>query len=75
MATATSGKHDHLEKLSWYLAQCPHDVWNKFSAEQQEKMVEDDLCAATNVSMILGSVITAGLVLSIITLAVVLIAS
>ena len=75
MATANSPNQGYLEKLSWYLTHRPHEVWDTFSPQQQQQMVEDDLAAATRVSMILGSLITAGLVLTIVTLIAVLLAS
>ena len=72
MATAN---HGNLEKLSWYLANQRHDAWDAFGAEQQEQMIEDDLSAATNVSAILVSLVTTGLVLSIVTVVAVLMTS
>lgn len=75
MATANRTSFDNLEKLSWYLDHCAHTAWDTFSVEQQRKMVEDDLMAGTSVSLVLASLITAGLVLSIVTLWVVLLVS
>jgi hypothetical protein len=75
MATASSGNRSHLEKLSWYLAHQPHEVWDRFSAEQQEQMIDDDFSAATNVSAILVSLVTTGLLLSIVTVVAVLVMS
>ena len=60
------------EKLSWYFSHCPHDLWDRFSGDDQSRMVEDDLLAGRSVSLVLVSLITAGLLLSAITLAVVL---
>jgi hypothetical protein len=61
-----------LNKLSWYFDRCQHAQWDRFSPDQQARMVREDLLAGRNVSLLLGSLITAGLVLSAVTLAVVL---
>ena len=72
MATIESTSHPNLEKLSWYLGHCTHTVWDSFGADQQNQMVEDDLAAGKYVPLVLGSLITAGMVLCILTLLVVL---
>lgn len=75
MATANPSGTNNLDKLAWYLDHRTHTVWDTFSADQQRKMIEDDLSAGTSVSLVLAALITAGLVMSIVTvLAVVLIA-
>jgi len=71
MATL-SQPHSELDKLSWYFNRCNHTQWDRFSPDQQAQMVRDDLLAGRSVSLVLGSLITAGLVLSAVTLAVVL---
>jgi hypothetical protein len=72
MATASPSEQGHLGMLSWYLSHCPHDEWERFSPAQQEEMIKDDLTAATTVSIILGAVVTGGLVLCSVTLAIIL---
>lgn len=71
MATTDPRTSNHLEKLSWYLSHARHSVWDAFSAEQQQKMVEDDLFAGKSVSALLVSVITAGLAMSVVTVLVI----
>ena len=75
MANANKARSGTLEKLSWYLEHHAHSVWDRFSADQQQKMVEEDLMAGVSVSMVLMSLITAGLVLTIVTVCAVLITS
>jgi hypothetical protein len=71
MATANPPQSNVLAKLSWHLSHTPHCVWDRFSADEQRQMIEDDLLAGRNVSMVLASLITAGLVLSIVSLLVI----
>ena len=71
MATVTK-QSSTLDKLEWYLAHSNHAVWDRFSTDEQQAMVDDDLFAARSVSMVLVSLITAGMVLSAVTLLVVL---
>ena len=71
MATVQT-RSDNRQKLSWFLNHRPHQLWDQFSPEQQEEMVGDDLSASVSVSMVLGSLITAGMILCIATLAAVL---
>jgi hypothetical protein len=73
MATVTP-RATQLDKLSWYLSHCPHRQWDRFNAEQQARMVDDDLFAGRSVSMVLVSLIAVGMVLSAVTLLAVLIA-
>jgi hypothetical protein len=72
MATANRTGSGYLEKLTWYLGHHAHTVWDTFSADQQKKMVQKDLSAGTSVALLLVSLITAGLVLSIVTVLAVL---
>ena len=72
MATTNPIDRSNLEKLSWYLEHCKHTVWDTFGAEQQIKMVEDDLAAGTSVALVLGSLIATGLVLIVVTVLAVL---
>ncbi len=72
MATANPVGRNNLEKLSWYLDHCKHTVWDSFGADQQNRMIEDDLTAGTSVAMVLVSLITTGLVLIIVTVLAVL---
>jgi hypothetical protein len=72
MAMANSAGTNNLEKVSWYLNHHMHTVWDRFNADQQDRMIDDDLRAGTSVSMVLISVITTGMVLATITLLVVL---
>ena len=71
MATASKGSTS-LEKLNWYLEHCNHAVWDRFSTEEQQSMVDEDLFAARTVSLVLVSLITSGMILSAVTLIVVL---
>jgi hypothetical protein len=71
MATASPGTSDPLTKLSYYLSHAQHSVWDRFGAEEQRRMVEYDLTAGKSVSLVLASLITAGLVLSIVSLLVI----
>lgn len=59
------------DKLSWYMSR-EHSVWDRFSADEQERMLRDDLTAGTRVSLVLTALIAAGLVLSAVTLIAVL---
>jgi hypothetical protein len=43
-------------------------VWDRFSAEDKENMLAEDLAAGTRVSLVLTALITIGLVLSAVTL-------
>jgi hypothetical protein len=45
-----------------------HRTWDRFNADEQERMLRDDLTAGTRVSLVLFALITTGLVLSAITL-------
>lgn len=72
MATASPTGSDHLKKLAWYLDHRSHSAWDTFSPAQQNEMIEEDLAAGTWVSLVLGSLITAGLVLCTVTLLAVL---
>ena len=68
-------RSNNLQKLSWYLNHKPHQLWDQFSPDQQEQMVGDDLSAGVSVSIVLGSLIAAGMILCIATLAAVLLTS
>ena len=57
-----------LEKLSWYLENQRHSIWDQFSKDQQSEMVKEDLFAGKSVSLLLVALISAGLILSAITL-------
>jgi hypothetical protein len=59
----------HQDKLGWYLGHCNHSVWDQFPPDEQARMVEDDLAAGTGVSLLLGALITLGMVLGAVTLA------
>lgn len=65
-------KTGNRQKLSWFMNHRPHQLWDQFSPEQQEEMVGDDLSAGVSVSMVLGSLITTGMILCIVTLLAVL---
>lgn len=71
MATITRTPTNR-DSLAWYLGHCNHAEWDQFSVEAQERMVQDDLSAGRNVSLILLALVTTGLVLSAVTLLVVL---
>lgn len=75
MASTIRPASNYLAKLSWYVSHASHSVWDRFSADEQQRMIHDDLLAGTSVSLVLFSVITAGLVMSIVTLLVILAAS
>lgn len=75
MATVHRPGPNSLEKLSWYLGHCKHTVWDQFSDQERKRMIDDDIAAGISVSLVLGSLITAGMVLAIVTLAAVLLAS
>ncbi len=64
--------HSNLDKLSWYRDHQEHSVWDRFNAQEQDQMVADDLLAGRRVSLVLVSLIAAGMILSAVTLAVVL---
>ena len=72
MATVSNTPSGGLEKLHWYIANQAHSVWDHFNSDAQRAMVEDDLMAGKRVSMVLISLITAGMLLSMVTLAAVL---
>ena len=72
MATANPVGGNNLEKISWYLDHCKHTVWDSFGADQQNRMIDDDLTAGTSVAMVLVSLITTGLVLIVVTVLAVL---
>jgi hypothetical protein len=63
---------ENRQKLSWFLNHRPHQLWDQFSPDQQEAMVGDDLSAGLSVSLVLGSLIAAGMILCIATLAAVI---
>jgi hypothetical protein len=71
MATANLRQADPLAKLSWHLSHLPHQVWDRFSVEEQKRMVEDDLFAGKSVSLELAALITVGLAMSIVSLIVI----
>ena len=75
MVSADPTRSNTLEKLSWYLGHKQHTVWDQFDTDQQRQMVEEDLLAGKSVSLLLVSLITAGLVLSMITVLAVVILS
>jgi len=66
---ATAGPSRLVDKLNWYTTSRAHSVWDRFPAEDKEHMLADDLSAGTSVSLLLTALITVGLVLSIVTLA------
>jgi hypothetical protein len=68
MATANQAGTKNLEKVTWYLKHHTHTVWDMFNANQQGQMIDDDLRAGTSVSLVLISVIAAGMILAAITL-------
>ena len=65
---ATAGSTRLVDKLNWYTTSRAHNVWDRFSAEDKESMLADDLSAGTSVSLLLTALITVGLVLSAVTL-------
>ena len=67
MTTAEHPKPKLTDKLSWYTERGPHRVWDRFSPEDQERMLHDDLSAGVGVSLLLFALITTGMVLSIVT--------
>lgn len=75
MATVQRPTDNLSNKLAWYLNHAPHSAWDRFSASEQQQMVEDDLFAGRSVSLLLSSVITVGLVMAAVSLAIVLFAS
>ncbi len=65
---ATVGSPTKLvDKLTWYNSTARHDVWDRFSAADKERMLEDDLAAGVQVSLVLTALITAGMLLSVAT--------
>jgi len=74
MTTITQSRSE-LEQLGWYFKRGPHTQWDRFSPDQQAEMVRADLFAGRSVSLVLGALITAGLLLSAVTLVVVLMTS
>jgi hypothetical protein len=73
MATVPSAERKLVDRISWYTERARHSVWDRFGAEEQERMLRDDLSAGTSVSLLLFALIATGLMLSIVTvLAVVL---
>jgi hypothetical protein len=74
MATVGHSQGKLVDKLGWYTEHYRHNVWDRFSAEDRERMLRDDLTAGTRVSLLLASLITTGLVLSAVTLVAVLLA-
>ena len=71
MATITHASTNR-DSLAWYLGHCSHAEWDHFGLEEQERMVQDDLSAGRNVSLILFALVTTGLVLAAVTLLVVI---
>jgi hypothetical protein len=68
MAVVGPSQTKLIDKLGWYNSTSRHNVWDRFSAEEKEQMLADDLAAGTQVSLVLAALITAGLVLCIVTL-------
>ena len=65
----TSGQQSILDEISgWYSEQDHPQFFGKFTREQQEEMLEDDLLAGHNVPRLLFSVIAGGLVLAVVSL-------
>jgi hypothetical protein len=65
---ATAGTTTKLvDKLTWYTSKAPHQVWDRFPADEKERMLEDDLAAGVRVSLVLTALIAAGMLLSIAT--------
>lgn len=61
------------DKLSWYTTRGSHRMWDRFGADEQEQMLQDDLSAGRGVSLLLFALVTMGMLLSLVTvLAVVL---
>ena len=75
MASIAKATSNGLDKLGWYLAHQEHTVWDGFGAESQRQMVDDDLAAGKQVSIVLVSLITTGMLLSLATLIIVLLGS
>jgi hypothetical protein len=61
-----------LDKLGWYLGHREHTAWDKFSADDRQQMIEEDLLAGRSVSLVLVALISTGLLLSIVSLLVVI---
>jgi hypothetical protein len=68
-------RKEYRQKLSWFLSHRPHQLWDRFSPDQQEAMVRDDLSAGLSVSIELASLIATGMILCIATLAAVIMMS
>lgn len=64
---ATAGSTKLLDKLTWYTSTARHGVWDRFSADEKERMLKDDLAAGVSVSLVLTALIAAGMLLSIVT--------
>ena len=45
MATVGPTQSKLVDKLAWYNSQSPHTVWDRFSAEEKEQMLADDLAS------------------------------
>ncbi len=67
MAMVSPSKPKLVEKISWYTSGRAHQMWDRFSRDEQERMLEDDLTAGTRVSVLLAALIATGMVLSLIT--------
>ncbi len=67
--------HETLEKLNWYLSHHQHAAWDRFSPEEQDQMVNEDLFAGRSVSILLASLIATGMILSLATLLTILVMS
>lgn len=72
MATVHRANGKLIDQLSWYTSHARHSVWDRFSAVERERMLQDDLSAGTRVALLLVALITAGMVLSMVTVLAVL---
>ena len=68
MATAHHSGSTLRDQVASFTGRGPHRVWDRFRADEQERMLRDDLTAGTRVSLLLFALITTGLVLSVVTL-------
>jgi hypothetical protein len=67
MATVQPATRKLIDQISWYTQRARHEAWDRFGCEEQEQMLRDDLNAGMSVSLLLGALITTGLVLSLVT--------
>ena len=68
MATAQHSGSTLRDQVASFTGRGRHRFWDRFNADEQERMLRDDLTAGTSVSLLLFALIMTGLMLTVVTL-------